>query len=304
MPIPDFQTLMLPLLRVLADGKNHTTKKAEEELAKMFSLSAEELKELLPSKRQTVFANRVAWAKAHLKMAGILENVSRGVFRLTPRGIEVLQAPPERINIAFLKQFPEYQPSGSGENGKSASPVKAALGQDISQTPEEIIAPAYAIIRKALADELLAKVKSCSPQFFENLVVDLLVKMGYGGSRYDAGEALGKSGDEGIDGIIKEDRLGLDVIYIQAKRWEGSVGRPEIQRFVGALAGKGAKKGVFITTSRFTPDAAAYMPHETRVVLIDGSRLAELMIDFNLGVSVEQVFEIKKMDTDYFETGI
>ncbi|MFT3947913.1 MAG: restriction endonuclease [Agriterribacter sp.] len=302
MTIPDFQSLMLPLLTFLADGKEHTTKETLNYLADEFQLTDEQRQEMLPSRNQTVFYNRVTWAKAHLKMAALVENLKRGSFKITPNGLDILKQKPDTINLKFLRQIPEY--IETAESWKNNSMDAGIVENETSEakTPEEILDAGYLKIRQTLSQDLLSKVKSCSPLFFENLVVELLVKMGYGGSLKDAGKAIGKSGDEGIDGIIKEDKLGLDVIYVQAKRWEGSVGRPEIQKFVGALAGQGAKKGIFITTSRFTPDAASYVPrNETKIVLIDGDQLAQLMIDYNLGVTIQITYEIKKMDTDYFD---
>ena len=302
MTIPDFQSLMLSLLTFLADGKEHTTKEALHYLADEFQLTDEQRQEMLPSRNQTVFYNRVTWAKAHLKMAALVENLKRGSFRITANGLDVLKQKPLAINLKFLRQIPEYIETAEGWKNNSTETAITEIETTEAKTPEEILETGYLNIRRTLAQDLLSKIKTCSPLFFENLVVELLVKMGYGGSLKDAGKAIGKSGDEGIDGIIKEDKLGLDVIYVQAKRWEGNVGRPEIQKFVGALAGQGAKKGIFITTSRYTPDAASYVPrNETKIVLIDGDQLAQLMIDYNLGVTTQITYEIKKMDTDYFE---
>lgn len=286
----------------IADGKEHSTTETLDSLALQFKLTEEEKNQYLPSGNQKTFYNRVFWAKAHLKMAGLLENTKRGHFRITDTGKQVLSTNPSAINMIFLKQFPEYIEN----SGKSKADVKSNLAEtgsdESSATPEEILESNYLKIRKNLALEILAKIKSSSPAFFENLVVELLVKMGYGGTIKEAGKSIGRSGDEGIDGIIKEDRLGLDIIYIQAKRWENVVGRPEIQKFVGALAGQGAKKGVFITTSRFTDEAKEYQPkNETKIVLIDGKQLADLMIDFDLAVSTTHTFTIKRIDNDYFE---
>ena len=300
--IPDFQTLMLPFLQHIADGKEHSTTETLDSLAVQFKLTEEELNHYLPSGNQKIFYNSVFWAKAHLKMAGLLENTKRGHFKITDIGKQVLSSKPSIINLVFLKQFPEYLEN----SGKSKTDEKYSIieidSDESSATPEEILESNYLKIRKNLALEILTKIKSSTPAFFENLVVELLVKMGYGGTIKEAGKSIGRSGDEGIDGIIKEDRLGLDIIYIQAKRWENVVGRPEIQKFVGALAGQGAKKGVFITTSRFTDEAKEYQPkNETKIVLIDGKQLADLMIDFDLAVSTTHTFTIKRIDNDYFE---
>jgi len=297
--IPDFQTIMLPFLNLIADGIEHSTTEINDKLGRYFNLTQEELNQYLPSGSQKTFPNRVAWTKSHLKMAGLIENTKRSYFRITETGKKILENNPTEINLKFLKTIPAYLE-------RSGRTIEDDLipGIDSTQlvsTPEEILENSYLKIRKNLSQELLSKIKSCNPSFFESLVVELLVKMGYGGSISDAGRSIGRSGDEGIDGIIKEDRLGLDVIYIQAKRWENVVGRPEIQKFVGALAGQGAKKGVFITTSRYTNDAREYQPkNETKIVLIDGEQLAELMIDFNLAVSTAKTFEIKRIDNDYF----
>ena len=299
--IPDFQTIMLPLLKEISNRNEFTAKDVNSNLSKYFNLTDDELQEMLPSGKQAVFVNRVAWAKAHLKIAGLLESPKRGSFKITPKGLEVLNQNPEIINLKFLKTLPDYiEYLESSKSDEKTTDVNSET-EDV-KTPEELIEQSFLTIQKALSQELITKVKSCSPYFFENLVVELLVKMGYGGSLSDAGKAIGKSGDEGIDGIIKEDKLGLDIIYIQAKRWEGNIGRPEIQKFVGALAGQGAKKGIFITTSKFTPDALNYIPrNETKIVLIDGEKLTRLMIEYNLGVSTHNIYELKKIDIDYFE---
>ncbi len=290
--IPDFQTIMLPLLKILADKEEHHYRNLIEELSVSFALTEEETKELLPSGQQALFDNRVGWARTYLKKAGAIDSPKRAVSRITPRGLEILKSNPMEITLAYLM---------GGQNPTSTNFDIADI--TTTDTPEENLDKAYQRIRKSLAFELLNKVVELSPSFFERLVVELLVKMGYGGSMKDAGRAIGKSGDEGIDGTIKEDKLGLDIIYIQAKRWKPGnvVGRPEIQKFVGALAGQGAKKGIFITTSNFTKEALEYTPrNETKIVLIDGEQLAQLMIDYNLGCATQQTYEVKKIDSDYF----
>lgn len=307
--IPDYQTLMLPLLKFISDEKIHSINEAIENLAKEFKLNEEDLNEWLPSKSQKKFYNRVYWAKAHLKMAGAIENVSKGQFKITNRGIQILKENPPFINVKNLtEKFEDYKNLIIGyrktDSNKNISSNEKIETDDsyLNQTPEEQIELGYQKIKTSLLIEILNKLKSVHPSYFEKIVVQLLVKMGYGGSIQDAGKAIGKSGDEGIDGTIKEDRLGLDVIYVQAKRWDGVVGRPELHKFVGALAGQGAKKGVFITTSSFTKEAQSYSPkNETKIVLIDGEKLAQYMIDFNLGVSIQNTYEIKKIDSDYFE---
>ncbi|PZO39628.1 MAG: restriction endonuclease [Pseudanabaena frigida] len=302
MSIPDFQTIMLPLMQLTGDGREHSFRESVEYLAKFFNLSEDDRKELLLSGQQPTFDNRVGWTKTHLLKAGLLESPRRSVFQITTRGKEVLSQNPPLINAKFLKLFPEYQ-AFTGVNtivNSSNSPSQDNLTEQI--TPEEALASAYQKLKLALAQDLLMLVKDCTPDFFERLVVKLLVKMGYDGSIQDAGKAIGRSGDEGIDGIIKEDRLGLDAIYIQAKKWEGTVGRPEIQRFVGALAGQGAKKGVFITTSSFSKEVQEYAKNmkDTKIVLIDGEQLTQFMIDYNLGVSIMSQYEVKKIDFDFF----
>lgn len=247
---------MLPLLRFAADGKEHSLAEAREHLAKEFSVSEAELKELLPSGKQTTFSNRVAWAKSYLTQAGVLISSKRGYFNVSPRGSEILKNPPNRIDIKFLEQFPEFTEFRTVKK-KGDEPIIISETSE-SDTPEETLEQAHARIRNVVASELLSRVKSASPQFFERLVVQLLLSMGYGGYE-EAGSHTGKSGDEGIDGVIKEDRLGLDSVYLQAKKWEGTVGRPEIHKFVGALHGKRAKKGVFITTGTFSAEAIQYV---------------------------------------------
>lgn len=297
--IPDFQSIMFPFLKILSDGEEHTTIETNQKLSTYFGLTGDELNEYLPSGTQKIFPNRVAWSKSHLKMAGLLENTQRSTFKITDAGKRLLNTNPLEINLKVLKSIPAYQERTDRSRDKDLIPDME--NTQTSSTPEENLENSYLTIRKSLAQELLFKIKSCSPSFFETLVVELLVKMGYGGSIKDAGRSIGRSGDEGIDGIIKEDKLGLDVIYVQAKRWENVVGRPEIQKFVGALAGQGAKKGVFITTSRYSNEARDYQPrNETKIVLIDGEQLAELMIDHNLAVSTVNTFELKRIDNDYF----
>lgn len=291
---------MLPLLKLAADGQEHTKKEAVEKLGIHFELTEVEFEEKLPSGRQSTFDNRVAWARSYLKMAQLLDSPKRGCFLITPRGQAVLAQKPDRINIRFLEQFPEFLASRSGDKAKDLETDQ----QIVVRTPEETLEFAHQKLRQNLAEELVQTIKTCSPTFFEQLVVDLLVRMGYGGTRKDAGKAVGKSGDGGIDGIIKEDRLGLDAIYIQAKRWDGTVGRPEVQKFAGALMGHGARKGVFITTSGFSKEATDYVSNiDRKIVLIDGETLASLMIDHNVGVSTVVSYEIKKVDIDYFVDG-
>ncbi|MBO9681567.1 MAG: restriction endonuclease [Flavisolibacter sp.] len=301
--IPDYQTLMLPLLKTIYDGKEYEFKKLIEVLAVEFKLNEEEKNELLPSGQALLFPNRVGWARTYLKKAGLIESPGRGIIKITERGKNTLKENLTEINVKYLSKFPEFIQFKLQSRDDDESQLPSLNNEENrKQTPEELLESGYQNIRKSLEEEILSKLKSVTPSFFERIVVQLLVKMGYGGSIKDAGKAIGKSGDEGIDGIIKEDKLGLDVIYIQAKRWEGVVSRPELQKFVGALAGQRAKKGVFITTSNFSKEAITYAAQmDTKIVLIDGEQLAQYMIDYNLGVSVQNTYEIKKIDSDYFE---
>lgn len=300
MAIPDYQSVMLPLLKFLADGEEHSLREATEKLSEVFELTEDEKKKLLPSGGQFVFSNRVGWARTYMKKAGLIESTRRGYFKISQKGLETLKQNPSEINVKFLEQYPEFikfREAGRGKEGKIQPEVETAS----KQSPEDLLVYGYQEIRQELADEILDQVKSCSPEFFEKLVVELLVKIGYGGSRKDAGEAIGKTGDEGIDGIIKEDKLGLDIIYIQAKRWENTVSRPEIQKFAGALQGKRARKGIFITTSNYSKEALDFVSTiDSKIILIDGVQLAQLMIDYDIGVSRVASYDIKKIDSDYF----
>jgi len=296
MAIPDYQTTMLPLLQFATDGKELTLHEAVESLADIFKLSDEEKEVLLPSGQQTVFFNRVGWARTYLKKAGLLESPRRSYFAITKRGKDVLSSNPQRIDAKYLEQFSEFVAFLDLKHEKN----KEAITETVD-TPEEVLESAYINLRQSLASDLLQQIKLSRPRQFERIVVQLLVTMGYGGSLKDAGKAIGKSGDEGIDGIIKEDRLGLDIIYIQAKKWEATIGRPEIQKFAGALQGQRAKKGIFITTSDFSKDAHEYVAKiDSKIVLIDGQQLAQFMIDHNLGVTPVANYEIKRIDSDYF----
>lgn len=301
--IPDYQTVMLPILKITADDKEHSFREVVEILANEYNLSEEERKELLPSGTQSIFDNRIGWAKTYLKKAELISYPKRAYIKITERGKGVLAEKPDRIDAKYLKRFDEFNDFQNLSNQENNTAEHNEIVEYTDKTPEEVIESAYQNMKKTLADEILEKIRKVEPVFFERLVVELLVKMGYGGSMKDAGKAIGKSGDEGIDGTIKEDKLGLDIIYIQAKRWKdgNSVGRPEIQKFVGALAGQGAKKGIFITASSFTREALEYTPkNETKIIMIDGNQLANLMIEYNLGVSIQQAYEIKKLDSDYF----
>lgn len=301
--IPTYEECMLPLLKLLRDGEVHKLNDVIQNLEEEFSLTEEEKRELLPSGKQAIFRNRVGWAKTYMKKAGLLETPKRAQMKISSRGIELLRSNPENLDSHSLMQFPEFiefqlpkkKDSNSNEKSVKVDPVS-------SQTPEETLEYAYQELKEKLAIELINTVKEASPQFFENLVIDLLLRMGYGGSRKEAGETLGKSGDGGIDGIIKEDRLGLDIIYVQAKRWENPVPVREIRDFAGALLSKKARKGIFLTTSSFPKSAKEFVEKiEHKIILIDGERLADLMIENNVGLSVAEVYEVKRIDTDYFE---
>ncbi len=304
MPIPDYQTLMLPVLKLSADGVEHRFRDVVEQLAAELRITEAERAELLPSGTAPLFDNRVGWARTYLKQAGLLESPKRGFLRITERGLAVLAKAPARIDVAFLDQFPEFR-TFRNRRRETAGEAAMVVGQHPAEstlTPEDALAAAYGKLRAGLEEELLEQVKAASPAFFERLVIDVLVAMGYGGTRQDAGRAIGRSGDGGIDGIIKEDRLGLDVIYVQAKRWDSTVGRPEIQKFAGALQGQRASKGVFITTSNFSREAHEYVATiSSKIILLDGETLAKLMVDHNVGVTLVGTYELKKVDTDYFE---
>jgi len=300
MTIPDYQSIMLPLLRCLNDAQEHRMSDLVEAITNVFKLTREERETMLASGNSTVVYSRVIWAKTYLKQAGLVESPKRGVYRLSSAGEELLRHPPDRVDDKYLGRYPAFQ----AFLDRSKSSVKPKLPETPSQaqTPEETMEATSILARQQVAEDLLERVKVCSPAFFERLVVDLLVAMGYGGSRSDAGESVGRSGDGGIDGIIKEDKLGLDAVYIQAKRWEGVVGRPIVQGFAGSLEGARARKGVLITTSGFSNDAQEYVRHiEKRIVLVDGPRLADLMVDHGVGVTVARTYAIHRLDLDYFE---
>ncbi len=303
MAVPDFQSFFLPMLQLAGDGAVHSLKDAYNSLAKHFKLADDDLQQMLPSGKQAVYKNRIAWARVYLAKARLLDSPKRGFFCITDRGKRLLADKPETLRVQHLKQYPEFV-AFHQQNGSADEKVTSSDDIEKTATPEETFEAAYQEMRGNLAAELLALISTNSPAFFEQLVIKLLVKMGYGGSIKDAGMAVGRTGDGGIDGIIKEDKLGLDVIYIQAKRWQGVVGRPEIQKFVGALHGQRAKRGVFITTSGFTKDAEQYVATiDPRVVLIDGNKLVDLMIDYDLGVSTIERYDVKRIDSDFFLEG-
>jgi len=293
--------MMLPLLKLAGDGHEHTLSEAIEALDRHFGLTDNDRRELLASGKQSRFVNRVGWAATYLRKTKLVEATGRGRFRITERGQSELRANPQRIDLRYLDKYPELadfrrvpQQAGAADNGE-------VLVETTSQTPREVLETSYQLLRRELAQELLEQIKKRPPIFFEQLVVDLLVAMGYGGSRKEAGERVGRSGDGGIDGIIKEDKLGLVYVYIQAKRWDRAVGRPDVQGFAGSLDEQKARKGVMITTSQFSQDAHRFVDRiEKKIVLIDGERLTQLMIDYNVGVAEEQTYIVKKVDLDYF----
>jgi len=302
MAIPDYESLMLPLLRLSADGSTHKFSDAVDRLADELGLSDDDRTELLPSGMQPVFRNRVGWAKSYMKQAGLLIFPKRGLFEITERGLAVLKNNPERLDNSVLKEFPEFRDFKSRRRSKEIQ--APAESTESVESPEDQMASAFRRFQSEIETELLSIVKQVNPTYFEQIVVDLLVAMGYGGNRQDAARAVTKqSGDEGIDGVIKEDRLGLDVIYVQAKRWKNKVvGRPEIQKFAGALQGKRASKGVFITTASFSKEAVDFSESiGSKIILIGGDKLAQLMIEFSIGVSTIGQYLIKQIDSDYFD---
>lgn len=298
MAVPGFQRMMLPLLQLASDGSEHTASESFDVLASKLGLSEEDRREMLPSGGQQTFENRVGWARTYLTKAGLLESTGRARFKITGRGQEVLATHPTEIGTKFLRRFPEFC---DFQNRQAVEPELDEQEEEGNQTPEEALDTIYQRLRRTLAQDLLARIKTSTPRFFEQLVVDLLVAMGYGGSRKDAGQAVGQSGDGGIDGIIKEDKLGLDVVYVQAKRWDNVVGRPIVQAFAGSLEGQRARKGVLITTSQFSQEARDYVSRiEKKIVLIDGEQLAQYLIEHGVGVTESASYTVKRLDLDYF----
>ena len=298
MEIPSFEDFMMPLLKLSSDKKDHTLQEAYSILAKQLNLTSQQMQEMLPSGTQLTYQNRIGWAKSHLIKAGLLSSENRGHFIITDLGEKELALKKESLDYHYLLKYPGLNEWYKKSNSKNNANNKEELQL---KTPIELVENGIEELNRDLAQELLKQIMSCSPSFFERLVIELLVKMGYGGSRKEAGSVIGKVGDGGIDGIIKEDKLGLDTIYIQAKRWDGSVSRPEIQKFVGALQGNRAKKGIFITTSRYSKDASEYVNNiDNKVILIDGEMLARLMIEHDVGVNEINVYKIRRIDNDYF----
>lgn len=301
MSVPDYQSFMLPLLEFAADGCSHSMREAFDALAEIVGLSERDRAELLPSGTQQTYKNRIAWARTYLTKAGLLESPKRGTFQITSRGREELASHPQDISTQYLMKYDEFRHFRSRSATGDGSGSSRGGSGTTSTTPEESIENAIEELNSQLGNELLQAVMQVTPGFFEQIVIQLLVRMGYGGTLKEAGQVVGRSGDGGIDGIIKEDRLGLEVIYVQAKRWENPISRPEIQKFVGALQGRRARKGIFITTSRYTEEAREYVRMiENRVVLIDGDELARLMIEHNVGTTSIREYRVKRIDSDYF----
>lgn len=301
MAIPDYQTIMLPLLQCISIQQEHAIKDVRLALMDKFTLSDEEKNEMLPSGKQRTFDNRVHWAKFYLMKAGLLDATRRGYIQITKEGDDALNQNLSEINNQYLAQFNKFNQFIS--NSQKSKKENVEQEDNALTTPEETLEAAFEDLRNELKAELLKTVLSCSASYFEHLVVDLLVSMGYGGTKREAGKVLGQSGDEGIDGTIKEDKLGLDIIYIQAKRWqiESTIGRPEIQKFAGALQGKRAKKGIFITTTSFSKEACNYVKQiDSKIILIDGDKLTDYLIDYNVGVETMSSYIVKKIDYDYF----
>ena len=306
MPMPTHLDAALPVLQAMKDGGEHTRRELADLMANHFTLTPEERTEMLPSGKATVILSRTGWALAYLKQAGLIQSSRRGWYAITKRGLDSLAAAPARIDRKYLMQFPEFRDfrarSRAGEESDAPERDGASHDAPASIPPDEALERAYSRLREDVEAELLDTLKGVTPAFFEQTVIDVLVAMGYGGSRTEAARAIGRSGDGGIDGVIDEDRLGLDVIYVQAKRWENSVGRPELQKFAGALQGQRATKGIFITTSTFTRDAEEYARMiGSRIVLVDGVRLASLMFEYGVGVTARSSYTVKALDGDYFE---
>jgi restriction system protein len=303
--IPRFYEMFKPILEFLKDGKVHSMVEVKEYIANYFNLSGEEKNEMLPGGSETRLNNRVYWARTYLAKAGLVEIPERGKTKITERGLKVLEENPSVIDVKFLFKFPEFKQFQTKSKEKEAGGTPQGGREETEKSPEEIIEEKINEINEAIKGELLDKILKLAPQFFERLVLDLIVKMGYGGSFEEASKLLGKVGDEGVDGVIKEDLLGLDNVYLQAKRWSKDtvIGRPEIQKFVGALHGKGAKKGIFITTAKFSSDAFDYAESikDMKIILIDGDKLLDYMLKYNVGVETKRTIEIKKIDEGYFE---
>jgi len=305
MAIPDYQTFMLPALRALASADTLTAAEVARRAADALNVQSQERAQLLPSGKVPVFRSRAGWALTYMKQAGLIATKKRGIYHITDRGRAVLARGLERINNDVLSEFEEFRAYQQRTHVEGTAKEPAASDQTSAaavSSPEESLEAAYETLRETLISQLIEMLKSVSPARFETIVIDVLQAMGYGGGRIGAARAVGRSGDGGIDGVIEEDRLGLDTVYVQAKRWENTVGRPTVQAFAGALQGQRASKGVMITTSDYTAEARRYAENlPSRIVLVDGQRLAEMMIDHGVGVSVEVTYTVKRLDSDYFE---
>ena len=301
--IPDYQTLMRPVLECASSGEVRISDVVEQ-LANKFGLTADERAALLPSGKQTTFANRVHWAKSYLKQAGLVEITRRGQFKITDKGRAALADKAANINTSYLEQFEDFQSFRGRVHDAEADAPKTTDLPEPSSTPDEALRRAHSAITGALSADLLDRVQKAPPAFFERLIVDLLLAMGYGGTSEEAGRALGQSGDDGVDGVIDQDPLGVDQIYVQAKRYSdgNNIGAGAMRDFFGALSLKKAQKGIFVTTSAFSP-AAVQTARDlgSRIVLIDGLQLAKLMIRYNVGCRDEEVLHLKKIDEDFFE---
>ena len=303
MAVPSYQDFMLPTLKLIADNCEHKSRDIVERAADVLNLTDEDKQEKLPSQTQATYYNRAMWARTYLKKAGLLNYPARGVIRITQRGLDLLNTNPEKITKDSLMQYDEFREFQNTVNTEQNNSLNSENVEE-QKTPDELIAEAKAILTSHLEADLLTRVLENSPTFFEDLVAKLLLKMGYGGSENDILQNRGKTGDEGIDGIIKQDVLGLDKIYIQAKRWSGNVSRPEVQKFVGAVHGQNASRGVFITTSSFTNEAKEYANNiNSNIILVDGKLLTKLMIEYNVGVQIKDTIQIKKIDEDFFIEG-
>lgn len=304
LPIPDYQTLMLPVLKIAAEGETRVPDAAEK-IADELNLSMVEREEMLPSGKQRLLHNRIHWAKFYMNKAGLIDIPSRGRFSASAAGRNLLAQNPSGINVEALRNFPafvEFYSKSANTSRLGETPANIAAAASDS-TPEEQIDAAHGLMQSALKVELLQRILGQSPSFFERVIVDLLLAMGYGGTHEQAALKLGKTGDGGVDGVIDEDRLGLDRIYVQAKRYAPhvSVGRPEVQGFVGSLVGLGATKGVFVTTSGFSTHAVEYVKHlQQRVILVDGARLSDLMVEHDVGVRLNRTISVKRLDEDFF----
>lgn len=304
MSVPTYEKFMFPVLKILSDGKVRSKSMIASAIIDFFRFNEHDINETLPSQTQPKYLNRMGWAITYLKKAGLIISPSRASFQITHEGKNIVEQNIVNLDSKYLKKYESFVEFQNLSHKHDKISRIEEEPQD-SATPLENIIDNYELIKKDVCDEILTKILEQSSAFFEQLVVDLIVAMGYGGSIEDAGKATRQTGDEGIDGIIKQDKLGLDNIYLQAKRWQKGnvVGRPEIHKFIGALAGQGARKGIFITTSSFSREALEYKPrNETSLILIDGQKLVDLMYEYNIGVTVEKCFEIKRLDSDYFDS--